>query len=40
MPAGIDKAKGFPTTRDYVLSFEATITRYEKLKERVKNVLC
>lgn len=36
IPEGIDKTKGFPTTRDYVLSFEPTRIRYEKLKERVK----
>jgi len=33
---GEDKLKGFSTTRDYVLSFEQTRTRYEALKERVK----
>ncbi|MDD4878437.1 MAG: hypothetical protein PHO02_05380 [Candidatus Nanoarchaeia archaeon] len=39
IPEGIDKFKTFPSTRDYVLSFEATRTRYEKLKEKVKNAL-
>jgi hypothetical protein len=38
IPAGIDKTKGFPTTRDYVLSFEATRKRYEILKQRVDDL--
>ena len=33
---GIDKTKGFPTTRDYVLSFEKTIERYALLKKAVE----
>lgn len=37
IPEGIDKMKTFSSTRDYVLSFEATRTRYEILKEKVKN---
>ncbi|MFH1065935.1 MAG: hypothetical protein V1734_05515 [Nanoarchaeota archaeon] len=36
---GMDKTKGFLTTRDYVISFEPTRIRYEKLKEKVKNAL-
>lgn len=38
IPAGIDKTKGLPTTRDYVLSFEATRKRYEILKQRVEDL--
>ena len=33
---GIDKTKNFPTTRDYVLSFEKTEERYNLLKSRVE----
>jgi hypothetical protein len=36
VPQGIDKTKGLPTTRDYVLSFQATIDRYALLKSRVE----
>ena len=32
---GIDKTKNFPTTRDYVLSYEKTLARYRILKARV-----
>ena len=36
IPKGVPKTKEFSTTRDYILSFEATQKRYEILKERVK----
>jgi hypothetical protein len=39
IPAGIDKAKNFPTTRHYVLSFPATQERYLLLKDRVEGIL-
>jgi len=39
IPAGVDKTKGFSTTREYVLSYQPTKERYELLKERVKNAL-
>lgn len=32
---GIDKTKNFPTTRDYVLSYEKTAQRYALLKAKV-----
>lgn len=32
---GIDKKKEFPTTRDYILSYESTRARYGKLSERI-----
>lgn len=32
IPTGQPKTKGFPTTRDYVLSFEVTQKRYQTLK--------
>ncbi len=36
IPKGIEKKKEFPTTRDYVLSYEPTMERYLLLKERVE----
>ena len=39
IPAGVDKTKGFPTTRDYVLSYQPTKERYELLKKKVKEFL-
>jgi hypothetical protein len=35
VPAGVPKTKGFVSTRDYVLSFEATKHRYELLRDKV-----
>jgi len=35
IPEGIDKTKGLPSTRDYVLSYPPTVKRYELLKERI-----
>ncbi len=39
IPEGVDKTKGFPTTRDYVLSFPATQERYTLLKIKIKKNL-
>ena len=39
IPEGVPKTKGFATTRDYVLSFPATLERYNLLKSRVKEYL-
>ena len=39
VPQGVDKTKGFPTTREYVLSFEQTVRRYELLRDRVEETL-
>jgi len=36
VPQGIDKTKNFPTTRNYVLSYEKTVERYTLLKSRVE----
>lgn len=36
VPPGAPKLKGYPTTRDYVLSFPATRARYELLRSRVE----
>ena len=38
IPKGIDKKKEFPTTRDYVLSYESTRIRYGNLKERIDSI--
>jgi len=35
VPTGVPKTKGFASTRDYVLSFDATKQRYQLLKENV-----
>lgn len=39
IPAGVEKKKGFATTREFMLSNENTVRRYELLKEKVKNNL-
>jgi hypothetical protein len=39
VPKGVDKTKGFPSTRDYILSYESTRKRYEILKKRFMDVL-
>ncbi|MDD2693434.1 MAG: hypothetical protein PHY14_00705 [Candidatus Gracilibacteria bacterium] len=39
IPNGIEKKKGFATTRDYLLSYENKKGRYEQLKEKVRNAL-
>jgi len=39
IPAGQPKTKTFPTTRDYILSFEKTRQRYETLKRKVEEFL-
>ena len=39
IPVGVPKERGFASTRDYVLSFEATRTRYELLKSHIKDNL-
>jgi len=39
IPEGIDKTKGFPSTRDYVLSYPSTFKRYELLKEKIDKQL-
>lgn len=39
VPAGVEKRKEFASTRDYVLSFEATQRRYAILKERVARIV-
>ena len=39
VPTGVPKTKQFSSTREYVLSFEATRIRYELLKSRVKDYL-
>jgi hypothetical protein len=39
IPKGVPKTKGFPTTRDYILSYELTQIRYDILKKRVQAVL-
>lgn len=39
IPNGIEKKKGFTTTRDYLLSYENKKGRYKQLKEKVRNVL-
>ena len=36
IPAGVDKQKGFASTRDYMLSSDNTTRRYRMLKEKVK----
>jgi hypothetical protein len=33
IPDGVPKTKGFPTTRDYVLSFDITTRRYNSLRD-------
>ncbi len=38
IPEGIDKTKGFPSTRNYVLSYPKTLKRYELLKEKIGNI--
>lgn len=35
IPQGVDKKKEYPSTREYVLSFEQTRKRYEILKKLV-----
>lgn len=39
IPEGIDKTKGFPSTKDYVLSYPKTVKRYELLKEKIDKQL-
>jgi len=39
IPEGVPKTKGFPSTRDYVLSFPITQKRYELLKREVEDRL-
>jgi hypothetical protein len=39
IPLGISRLQGFATTRDYVLSNEDTVRRYELLKRRVEERL-
>lgn len=39
IPPGTDKLKGFPTTKDYVLSFPATQERYKLLLRRIFDFL-
>jgi hypothetical protein len=39
VPPGIPKTNGFNSTREYVLSYEATLKRYELLKEKIENLL-
>ena len=39
VPQGVDKTKGFSTTREYVLSFKQTVRRYELLRDRVEETL-
>jgi len=36
---GIPKTKGFPTTRDYILSFDKTLKRYQILKSQVEEAI-
>jgi hypothetical protein len=36
IPEGVEKTKGFPTTRDYILSYSRTSERYEQLKRRIE----
>ena len=38
IPADAPKEMGFSSTRDYVMSFEATRTRYELLRQRLAGV--
>ena len=40
IPAGQPKTKGFPTTRDYVLSFDVTRQRYNVLKANLSQRPC
>ena len=35
--SGVDKTKGFQTTRDYILSYQSTKERYELLKQLIRN---
>jgi len=39
IPNGVPKTKEFPTTKDYVLSYQITQDRYTILKERVEEIL-
>lgn len=39
IPQGIEKKKEYASTRDYVLSFQATQQRYEILKDKVDETL-
>ncbi|VVB79387.1 Uncharacterised protein [uncultured archaeon] len=39
IPGGVPKTKGFPSTRDYVLSFQKTVERYELLKRQIERIL-
>jgi len=39
IPQGVDKKKGFETTRDYVLSYFSTKERYELLKNKVRKLI-
>jgi len=40
IPRGVPKRKGFPTTREYVLSFSPTKLRYEALERLVDALVC
>jgi len=39
IPKGIQKTKGFSTTREYILSYEQTKERYELLKKKVQELI-
>ncbi|MDP3698862.1 MAG: hypothetical protein Q8R47_04700 [Nanoarchaeota archaeon] len=39
IPAGVEKRKQYPTTRDYVLSFPVTQQRYHILSQKVEECL-
>lgn len=39
IPTGVDKTKGFSTTRDYVLSYLPTKERYMLLKDKLQKLL-
>jgi hypothetical protein len=39
IPKGIPKTKGYPSTREYILSFQQTRERYNLLKKRVEDML-
>jgi len=39
IPPGVDKTKGFPTTKDYILSNEMTRKRYQILKLNLELIL-
>lgn len=34
-----EKREGFPSARDYMLSFPSTVERYKKLKEKISKIL-